>query len=408
MGHRGLRMLVGLLLVAGAAGLFGAIARSPEKFERDFATYYYSAAAYASGENPYNASLPAGVSGEPIHVKFVYPPHVLPLFSWTTLLPFEKARLVWLAAKGAFLLLLLLLWQTILRPEKPDVWFYAFAALAFNGAILIDLTTGNVTIIEQAILWGGFLAFTKERWLWFALLVAASALFKLTNGLFLLLLLAVPARKGGLPFAAGVIGIAAPLVISVLRWPVLSGAFLGNANGLLHPGERGSSNPCLWAFLADTRDVAASLTGWEIRESALDTVFVLHATAVIAFTSRAVRRLLRSGRPNRFLLAVSLASLAFPLVVPRFKDYSFILLIPPSYVMLRRAVSLRAASLLVAFIVCLPTTTSFRLFMPVAEYHLLFVTYGLWLLMLAHARMERAEAPEPGEVPTGRHDYAAA
>ena len=401
MQDRRIRILAGILLGAGAAGLFAVIAASPQKFERDFATYYYAAAAYAGGENPYDARLNEGGTAGPTRVMFVYPPHILPLFGWTNGLPYEQARLIWLAAKGAFLLLLLLLWSKILKPDRPDVYFYAFAALAFNGAVLIDLTTGNVTIIEQALLWGGFFAFTKKRWLTFALLVAASALFKVTNGLFLLLLASMPLRKTGPSLAAGALGLAAPLAISLARWPGLFDAFLKNAGGLMQQGERGSSNPCLWAFLADTRDVMASLTGWEIRVYAVEALFVLHALFVLLLTSRAVRTLIRTGGADGLLVAVALSSLAFPLIVPRFKDYSFVLLVPAAYMLIRRAGPLRLTYALVAFIVCLPTVTSFRLLMPAAEYHLLFVTYGLWILMLMYIRAGYDPGAEEAVRPAG-------
>ena len=365
-----LKILVGALLIAGAAGFFGLLAFSPGKFQRDFATYYYASLAYSRGLNPYDTA-PQGI---PEHLMFVYPPHVLPLFGWAPALAYPDARLAWLLLKGVFLAALLLAWRKMLKP--PDLFFYAFAALAFNAAILIDLSTGNVAIVEQAFLWGGFLALADDRPLVFALLVAASAVFKVTNGLFLLLLLFLPPRKGALPFASGILAIGAPLAISFAGWPRLFESFLANGRVLLWPGERGSSNPCLWACLADTRDLIGSHTGWTLPDSAVKLLFALHAVAVLAVTARLILNLTRSGIPNRRILAVSLACLAYPLVVPRFKDYSFIQLIPPAYILLRGAGTRRIESALFVFILCMPSVTEFRFLEPLAEYHLLFVVWS--------------------------------
>ena len=380
-----------ILLLAGAAGIFGAIALSPRRFLRDFVTYYHASQVFSRGGNPYGTEASPDTAEPAPGLKFVYPPHILPLFSWTAGLAYNRARLAWLIAKGVFLLALLLCWRRILAHEHPDVLFFAFAALAFNSAIVIDLTAGNVAIIEQALLWGGFLAFTRERWTTFALLVAASALFKLNNGLFILLLLPAPSRRAVLPLAAGVAAIASPLVVSCLLWPRLFDSFLMNANGLMFPGERGASNPCLWACLSDMRDTLVSLTGLQIPSVAVGILFALHALVILSVTGKIMRRLFSSAWEERYVCAVALACLAFPLVVPRFKDYSFIQLIPPAYLLLRRAGTGRFEVALLAFILCMPTVSASRLLDPLLVYHLLFVTYGLWLLLLLYVKTGVAE-----------------
>jgi hypothetical protein len=391
MANRTIRIGVGLLLIGGAAGIFGAIVMSPRKYQWDFATYYYSALAYSRGQSPYDAEVATGAPGGPVHIKFVYPPHVLPVFAWTAGVPYDQASLAWLIAKGIFLLALLLLWRKMLIREEPGVEFFAFAAVAFNAAILIDLTAGNVAIIEQALLWGGFLAFTRKRWLLFALLTGASSFFKVTNGLCLLLLFISPGRARAIPIAAGALAILAPLAVSFLSWPSLFGDFLTNARGLMEPGERGSTNPCLWACIEDARDILSSITGREIPPAAAGALFAAHGIAIVTATGLLLKKLGRTVWEDRFLFAVCLVCLAFPLVVPRFKDYSYIQLIPPAFLLLRRAGSGTFGTALIAFIVCAPTATAFRILTPLTTYHLLFVDYGLWVLMYVFMKSKIAE-----------------
>ena len=391
MAIRTIRLCVGLLLIGTVVAVFGAIAMSPRKYQWDFSTYYYSALAHSRGQSPYDAEVATGTPDVPVHIKFVYPPHILPLFAWTVGVPYEQASIAWLIVKGMFLVALLLVWRKILIREEPGVGFFAFAAVAFNAAILIDLTAGNVAVIEQALLWGGFLAFTKKEWLLFALLAGASSFFKVTNGLCLLLLFIAPGRARVFPMAAGALAVAAPLAFSYLSWPSLFDAFLTNARGLVEPGERGATNPCLWACIADVRDVLSSMTGHEIPRAAADLVFAAHGVAIVTATGVLLKKLARTGWEDRYLFAVCCVCLAFPLVVPRFKDYSFIQLIPPSFLLLRRAGSGNIVPALIAFVVCAPNATAFRLLAPLTTYHLLFVDYGLWILMVVFLKAKIAE-----------------
>jgi hypothetical protein len=243
-----------------------------------------------------------------------------------------------------------------------------------------------VAIIEQALLWTAFLAFTRGRWLLFALFIAAGSFFKVTNALFLGLLMFAPPGNRLASLLAGGSGVALPLVFSVLRWPGLFQSFLENANVIGDPLERGARNPCLSAFLLSLADVIRETTGWEIPPLAVVLVFMIHAVVALTLTAVVIRRSLSLATPERYLMAVSLACLVYPLVVPRFKNYAFIQLIPPAYLLLRRLGTGRIEAPLLAFIVMVPTFTLLGKLEPLAEYYLLFVSYGLWVWMMMLAR----------------------
>lgn len=387
------RMLLGGLLILGAALLLLQIARFPHKYQWDFQTYYYASLAFSERGNPYDLDEISARAESPITLRFMYPPHVLPLLSWTPLLTYSQAHIAWLGMKGVSLVLLLGVWTVFLARQKPGVLFFALAALAFNGAIVSDLISGNVAIVEQLFLWAGFLAFVRDRSVLFALLIAAASFFKVTNAFFLLLLPFAPPGRRTAAFIAGGVATAVPLLFSALRWPDLFRAFLANANVIGDPLERGAKNPCLSAFLLSLADVIRDLSGWEVPMPVVLLVFALHAVAALVLTAFLLRRSALLPAGERGLAAISLACLVYPLVVPRFKNYAFIQLIPPAYLLLRRLGKGTLEVALLAFIVAVPTFTLLEEMQPLAEYYLFFVSYALWIWMMVIVREGVREAP---------------
>jgi len=58
---------------------------------------------------------------------------------------------------------------------------------AFGATLYIDLVAGNITILEQVLIWGGLITLLNERTWLFSLLNVVAALFKTTPLLFLAL-----------------------------------------------------------------------------------------------------------------------------------------------------------------------------------------------------------------------------
>jgi Glycosyltransferase family 87 len=386
MKKRPFTIIIGLLLVVGAAALFALIARHPRKYQWDFQTYYYASLAFAQDRNPYDLNVLSETAQSPISLKFMYPPHALVILQWTTWLTYPQAHVAWLVVKGVFLLVLLSVWSALLEKERPGIIFFAFAAVAFNATIIADLTTGNITIVEQAFLWTGFLAFVRGRLMIFAVCVAAGSFFKVTNALFLGLLFFVPCRRSLTALTAGTLGTMIPLAVSYLQWPRLFQAFLQNANVIADPLERGAKNPCLSAFLLSAAEVVKDTTGWEVPPWAIVLLFVIHAVLALAITAAVIRRYLALQREDRYLVALSLACLVYPLIVPRFKNYAFIQIIPPAYLILRRLGTGRFEVALLAFVLTVPTFTLLGKLQPLMDYYLMFVSYGLWVWMLLIVR----------------------
>jgi hypothetical protein len=183
----------------------------------------------------------------------------------------------------------------------------------------MDVRAGNISVFEQLLIWAGIAALLRGRAWLCAGLIAAAALAKLTVAALLLLLLLGRERRHVAAMLSGLAALALVHGVSALVRPDLFAGFLRNAAAL---DERGRTNP---AALALIRDGVERLAG--PAPPHLDwIVYGLVVLLVAAGFFSVVRRLDPAeldGVLHAFLLA-------YALTAPRFKDYSYILLIPPS------------------------------------------------------------------------------
>ena len=180
-----------LVLLLGA--VFIALATHPGQYQWDLQTYYYGAKAFEEGKNPYDRDVLSAIAGSPVRFRYVYPPHTLPVLAVLTQLPLREASLLWLGLKGVLICLLFWVWGRML-PALGEPGYLVLAVLAFNGAILADVIAGNISLVEQAFLWSGFLMLRKNLTA-SALLIAAASFFKVSYALFLVLPLLVPGER---------------------------------------------------------------------------------------------------------------------------------------------------------------------------------------------------------------------
>jgi hypothetical protein len=128
-------------------------------------------------------------------------------------------------------------------------------------------------------------------------------------------------------------------------------------------------------------------------------VYLAIAAAVALTTWIVAARLAASGAANRVELVLYLAALAQPLVLPRFKNYSYMLLVAPTWFIATRSTHLRSA-LPLLLLACLPVyswITSADKVALVANYSQWLIAAGAWALYLHEIRagglLVRAGAP---------------
>jgi len=186
----------------------------------DFETFYWAAAALSRGLDPYRTETLGAVAGKPVVLPFLYPPATLALFIPLTWLPLHAAMALWLALKLALATALVALWRRVFLPGTSLPLVVAVAVFGYNAAMLWDLETGNVSILEQFLLWLAFACYVRERRLAFAALVAFASMFKLLPIVFLGLLF-VPSRHSERRAGPALIGLG--LFAAIVLLPSVAG-----------------------------------------------------------------------------------------------------------------------------------------------------------------------------------------
>jgi len=348
-------------LCAIAAGfyLISQIATHSDQYQWDFRIYYFAGQASSIDRDPYNPDVLSAISGGWKNLRFVYPPQTLVLFKSLGRLPYETAYLVWLVLKVIALAILILLWRLTLFREEPPLTFAVFLSLGFAGTIYSDLFAGNVSIFEQALLWGGIALLLRGRQLWFCALVVGASFFKLTPIVFLLLLPLVGLKYAWRYFGISLATFAVLLGLGEFLWPDQSARFWEVAFSI---SERGSlANPSLYAFVCDLVEMLGGGDGSNLRYlSAAIYALIAGLVCVVSITAW---RTAKSNRPagsqnGAALWSICLFAATFAVTMPRFKSYSFIVLLPPALYAIRRMGQHQKFWPLIALISLLPLTPS--------------------------------------------------
>ncbi|NIN04821.1 MAG: DUF2029 domain-containing protein, partial [Anaerolineae bacterium] len=243
-------LMVGLLLLA-VLGLFVDLWIHFDTYQRDLRTYYYAGRAFAAGLDPYDLGVLSNLASTPLALPFLYPPAVLPLFRLLSSLEFSTAYYLFLGLKIAVLILLLGCWKKDFLPEMGFA-FLVFSLLAFNAAIYVDLRVGNISLVEQGLIWLSFSFLLRKRVLLYCLMILLAASFKLMPLLFLALLLLNEDKRRFIYLAGSLLLFLSVQALSFLLAPNLFRAFLNGLGGL---DERGVVNPSTMAMLRDLLDL---------------------------------------------------------------------------------------------------------------------------------------------------------
>ena len=173
------------------------------------------------------------------------------------------------------------------------------------------------------------------------------------------------------------------LLLSYIASPSLFKDFVRNAGGI---DERGLINPSTLPLIRDLLSLLAERTGITVSAGVEWALFITVITAIVFVTWRAYRALRSAEVEDQERIAVFLACLVYALILPRFKDYSFVLLIVPTYFIIKRSTYLSAYPLL--FIFAILSSRSIRspaldaIFITLWAYYPLILAYCVWGLYL--------------------------
>ena len=370
------------------------VAVHPDQNLWDFQKDYYWAKAFVHGLNPYDVKTVTSLADRP-HFPFLYMPLSLFFFVPFTLLSCETARMI---ALGFYVTVLLITFMAFSRRliALRDLLglFSLFAVLAFNGAINKSIHTGNVASLESALIFLAFMCWLKGRHTWFLICIFAASIFKLTPLFFLgltffnttprwrsaAIFLGVFLLAEAIPFRA--------MSISLHEWLPYAKVNVGGCQCFGY----GFINPSALCMLKDLLTKGGTVV---VLKPLISAVFTLWVVAVFFVTIRAGIFLFREGRGESRVDLVVLAILCYALVLPRFQDYSWVLLIPAVFRVLMVREYARTAGPLMVF--CLlpqreDTIPGLSMFFKIAGFYLpLLVAFGAWLLLVLNIRKRQLQ-----------------
>jgi hypothetical protein len=250
-------------------------------------------------------------------------------------LPLGTASLVWLSLKCVLAGILVWIWRKeFLRSVAPDVILVA-ALLGFDLALLWDLRTGNVALVEQALLWSALLAYVRGRFSIAAVLIGLASVFKLGPIVFLALFLSpLGDRNRVAPMVLGLVAFVSLTVVPLApfkSWIHALTAALGQ--GSLTP----NSDPSAPTVLGWVLSLAGSPPS-----SALWIQASLYGLFVIGVLSASVATLRRADRSFSPADRVVTAMVLWFLLSPRVMVYSYASAVVPALFVLYGTIQGRA------------------------------------------------------------------
>jgi hypothetical protein len=248
---------------------------------------------------------------------------------------------------------------------KFDQAFIVFALVAYNAAIYVDIRVGNVSLFEQIVIWLGFYFFIQRKFALFAVLILAASILKITP-LLLLGLLLLENRRGYIYLGLAVGSFLSIQFVSYLLSPALFSNFLVASSGL---SDHGVVNPSTFEFVRALLSVLRIPNTGASYVSLAGPIYLAIAGGIMLVAVKALRFLSGFAAVERRLWSIYFACLTYGLILPRFKTYSFIIVLVPTYSILtelaRRLAGPNSNSQLIDWLCLLGIGTLSSIYIPI-------------------------------------------
>jgi hypothetical protein len=304
--------------------------------QQDFVVYYAAASAFRQGLDPYDVPNLARAIGKDESNPYNYPPGTLYVYLPFAYFSLGTAARIYLTLKLGAVGVLLFLWNRIFRFKEYLYLLFLIAPLAFNGTLLDDLGVGNISVFEQLWIWIGFYFYTRNNLLAFVVAIMLASAFKMVTMLLLLILITRLRKKDCIYLVASGLAFAVFLAANALFWPHYFAGFVHNVT-TISGGDRGSINPALMIFLKDVVTWLSLHSGYPVPVFFAQIAYVLICAPALYMAWLAFTKM-RSMDPEKAdRWRICLTCLLYAMLMPRFKNYSGILIIAPAlYAILSR------------------------------------------------------------------------
>jgi hypothetical protein len=376
---KALKSILVILLIIYFAYCVRYLLRYNHNYQWDFRITYNVAKLFAEGINPYDILALEARSG----TSFAYPPATLWFYRLFTLAEYDTAYKIFLILKLAVFFSLVLLWR-MKFVTKAGPGFYFFVLLAFNSAIFLDLRAGNINMLEELMLWLGFCFFLKNRLLPFCCFVLLAASFKLAPAVFLLLTLATDNKKRFVFFFSSCAVFLGYFLIQYAVAPEMFLGFLGEAKDTL--AERGILSPSTIGAIESVYNCLTNTDNTSMPKYLKFGLLSVISVAILSVTGMAYRVLKSCKTEDKQKILLFIACLSYVMIHPRMKDYAYVLLIVPSYFIIKRT----SYSKIYPFLFALSVLSSANVTLPglktiysiMWSYFPLLIAYLMWGLYL--------------------------
>jgi hypothetical protein len=309
-------------IIAVAAVIYMAVhvyASRHTRYVDDFKIYYYTAQAFKTGLNPYPPESINQMAGFDLKTVYRYAPYTLFILRPLAELKYDDALLVFMCLKALMIIAVFYIWQLLFSKEKFGYVFTVFTIIGFNAAIYLDFKFGNISIFEQFFIWLGLYFFTKRKYMVFTVMIILASLFKFWPILLLFIFLTEGTKES---FRRLVLSFAAFALLQAALYFTLPGLYISFINSSPIDESGGGHDPSSYKLLLDVFTGAGSGKGLPFY--AVYGAWAIICSAIAAFAVS------KAGKGKMWEKAFVIM-LTYAIIVPRMKDYSFILLLPAAY-----------------------------------------------------------------------------
>src|SRR5690606_4659403 len=209
-----------------------------------------------------------------------------------------------------------------------DPWFYLFVVIGINASLYLGFRSGNIVIVLSLIIWIAIHFLIKKNVRLFCLFLLFAACIKITP--ILLLPIALLFDNRSLKWVLVTLGLFVMFCLSnLLLEPGLTKDFLQAGMNLFD--EAGIINPNLYTFCQEITGFVLIKLGLEAHQIPGILIFAL---TVCFLMYRSVIWFVRNKSVG-LLEKTSVALILYALIMPRFKDYDYVLILPAVYFLIR-------------------------------------------------------------------------
>ncbi len=331
------------------------ILSKPDAYQGDFKDYYWKSYTYSQGLDPYDIANIKKVmfkkGGEARSVfkermsnlaHLAYAPFVFEFFSVFTFFEYDDAQKIYLLMRILALLVLLYTWFNLILPlDRIQLnWHYLlnglvvllFIMFAWRSAIYTDFRVGNVSVFEQMFLWLGIYFFLGKRYNLFAIFVVLASLIKIVPIVFLGLSACLwfdreNRKQATVSILVGVSGFIFYHLLNYLSNPQTYTTYFFAVINMVDE-SRGVINPSLMSLLKDFCEWGVGFFSMDIDYNRYANGLFLVCVAGLSIPFFLV--LLKRKLYRDHLELVMFTSFYIAAILPRLKNYSFILLVLPA------------------------------------------------------------------------------